>query len=155
MLEEFLCKWRCLQSCEYLVDGVRASQASPNGQKKFSEMTFSSGFYNVWTHHFDSAVSQALRHAVHNLCQDFKPRTPDGWVDAGFPLPPECFAHDMVLDRQHPIIPSYRQWSYDSSGTAFSGDAATSSSGVVPSHSPKNETSLKAAVQKPFVTESS
>jgi len=147
MLEEFLCKWRCLQSCEYLVDGVRASEASPNAQKQFSEMAFSGGFYNVWTQYLDSAVSQALRNAVDNLYQDFKTRTPEGWVDAGFPVPPGCFAHGRVLNRQHPILPSYRQRSYDSSGTAFSWDTAISSSGVVPSHSPENETSLKAAVR--------
>ncbi len=132
---------------KYIVDGVRASEASPNAQKQFSEMAFSGGFYNVWTQYLDSAVSQALRNAVDNLYQDFKTRTPEGWVDAGFPVPPGCFAHGRVLNRQHPILPSYRQRSYDSSGTAFSWDTAISSSGVVPSHSPENETSLKAAVR--------
>jgi hypothetical protein len=53
------------------------------------------------------------------------------------------------------VVPSHRQWSYNSSGTAFSGHAATSSFGVVLSHSPENESSLKTVDQGPSVTESS
>jgi hypothetical protein len=71
-------------------------------------------------------------------------------VDAGFPLLPGCFAPGSIPDRRRPIAPTYRQWSYDSSGTAFSGDAATSSSSrVMLAHSPENESSLKTVVQGP------
>jgi hypothetical protein len=136
---------------KYLVEGVRASEASPNAQKQFSEMTFLSGVYDPWMHHLDPAASQALRRAVDSLRQDIQPRMTEDWVDAGFPLPPGCFAPGIVPDRRRPIVPPCRQWSHGSSGTAFSGDAATtsSSSGVVVSHSPENEpeSSLKTVVQ--------
>lgn len=132
---------------KYLVESVRASEASPNAQKQFSEMVFSSGFYDLWTRYLDPVTSQALRQAVDTLRQNIESRTPEGWVDAGFPLLPG-FTPGMP-DQRHPI-PSYRrQWSYDSSGTAFSGDAATSSSGVALHRSPENEFPHKTAVQGP------
>ncbi|KAF8490159.1 hypothetical protein F5888DRAFT_1136181 [Russula emetica] len=143
---------------KYLVEGVGASEASLNAQKQFSEMIFLSGIYDLWTRCLDPATSQALHRAVDSIRQDVEPRVTDGWVDAGFPLPPGCFPPGIIPDRRRPIVPSsYRQWSYDSSGTAFSGDVATSSSssGVVVSHLPENESSLKTIVQRPIVTKSS
>jgi hypothetical protein len=135
---------------KYLVEGVRASEASLNTRKEFSEMIFLSGIYDLWTHYLDPATTQALRRAVDSLRQDIEPRMTEDWVDAGFPLPQGCFAPGIIPDRRRPIVPTYRQWSHDSSGTAFSGDAATSSSsGVMVSHSPENESSLKTSVQGP------
>ena len=134
---------------KYLVEDVRASEASLNMQKQFSEMIFSSGIYDLWSHYLDHATSQALHRAVDSLRQDIEPRTTEDWVDAGFPLPPGCFAPGIIPNRRRPIVPTYRQWSYDSSGTAFSGNAGTSSSSAVMlSHSPENET-LKTVVQGP------
>ena len=133
---------------KYLVEGVRASEASPITQKQFSEMIFLSGFYDLWMQYLDPATSQALRRALDSLRQDIQPRMTEDWVDAGFPLPPGCFAPGIVPDRRRPTVTPYRQWSYGSSGTAFSGDAvSSSSSGVVVSHSPEHESSLKTAVQ--------
>lgn len=135
---------------KYLVEDVRASEASLNTQKQFSEIIFLSGIYDLWTHYLDPATSQALHRAVDSLRQDIEPRTTEDWVDAGFPLPPGCFAPGIIPDRRRSIVPTYRQWSFGSSGTAFSGDAATSSSSAVMlSHSPENETSLKTVVQGP------
>jgi hypothetical protein len=134
---------------KYVVEGVRASEASLNTQKQFSEMIFLTGIYDLWTHYLDPATSQALRRAVDSLRQDIEPRMTEDWVDAGLPLPPGCFAPGIIPDRRRPIVPTYRQWSYGSSGTAFSGDAATSSSGVVLTHSPENKSSLKTVVQGP------
>ncbi len=134
---------------KYLVEGVRASEASPDTQKRFSEMTFSNGMYDLWTAYLDTATSQALRHAVGSLRQDIGSRMPDGWVDAGFPLPPGSFAYGIMPNPPRSIAHTNWQWSYDSSGTAFSGDAATSSSGVVVSHSPERESSPKTVIQDP------
>ena len=136
---------------KYLVESVRASEASPDAQKQFSEMILLSGFYDLWTRYLDPAISQALRQAVDSLRQDTEPRTPEGWVDAEIPLLPG-FTSGMP-DQRLPIVPSYRwQWSYDSSGTAFSGDAATSSSGVALHRSPENESPHKTTVQGPSST---
>jgi hypothetical protein len=91
---------------------------------------------------------QVLRQAVDSLFQDIEPRMTEDWVDAGSPPPPGCFVPGIIPNRCRPIVPWYRQWS---SGMAFLGDSATSSSGVVlpVSHSPKNESSLKTVVQGP------
>ena len=132
---------------KYLVEGVRASEASPSAQKQFSEMIFSSGFYDLWTHYLDPATSQALRQAVGSLRQDIEPRTPEDWVDAGIPLLPGFTPG--IPDQHRPIVPYGRQWSNDSSGTAFSGDAASSSSGVVLDRSLENESPHKTTVQGP------
>jgi hypothetical protein len=53
---------------KYLVDGVRASEASPNAQKKFAEMSFSIGFYDIWMHCLDC------------------PRVPGAALCCGYPL---------------------------------------------------------------------
>ena len=134
---------------KYLVEDLCASEASLNTQKQFSEMVFLSGFYDLWMTYLDPATSQALRRAVDGLRQDIEPRMTEDWVDAGFPLPPGCFLPGVIPNRRRPIIPPYSQWSYDSSGTAFSGDAATSSSRVLLPHSPENESSPKTVVQGP------
>jgi len=133
---------------KYLVEDVRAGEASLKAQKKFSEMVFWSGIYDLWMPYLDPAASEALRRAVGSLRQDIEPQTPEGWADAGFPLSPGCFAPGMIPNSRRPIA-SHRQWSYESSGTAFSGDAATSSSGVVLSRSPENESPPKTVVQDP------
>ena len=135
---------------KYLVEDIRASEASINTQKQFSEMVFSNGNYELWTHYLEPATSQALRRAVDSLRQDFEPRMAEDWVDAGFPVPPGCFMPGIAPYQHRPIVPSCRQWS-GSSGTAFSGDAAnsTSSSGIMVPHSPENESSHKTDVQGP------
>jgi hypothetical protein len=130
---------------KYLVEGVRASEASLNTQKRFSGMIFLSGIYDLRMSYLDPATSQALRRVVDGLRQDIESRMTEDWVDAVFP-PSGMFCERLVPgiipDRRRPIVTSYST-GYDSSGTAFSGDAATSSSGVVLSHSPKNASSLK------------
>jgi hypothetical protein len=139
------------KTVKYLVEGVRASEASLNTQKQFSETIFLSGFYDLWTHYLDPATSEALRRAVDSLRarQDIEPRMTEDWVDAGFPLPPGCFAPGVIPNRRRSIVPTYRQWSDDSSGTAFSGYATTSSSRVVLSRSPENESLPKTVAQGP------
>jgi hypothetical protein len=134
---------------KYLLEDVRVSEASLNTQKKFTETVFLSGVYDLWTPYLDPATSQALHRAVDSLRQDIEPRMTDDWVDAKFPPPPGWFAPGPISNRRRPFVPSYRQWSYDSSGTAFSGGAATPSSGAGLPHSPENESPPKTVVQGP------
>jgi hypothetical protein len=94
---------------KYLVKGFRACEASLNTEKQFSEMIFLSGIYDLWTHYLDPATSQALRRALDSLRRDIEPRVTEDWVDAGFSLPPGCFAPGSIPDRRRPIVPTYRQ----------------------------------------------
>lgn len=135
---------------KHLVEGVRAGETTPNTQKQFSGV-FSTGTFDLWRHYLNPDTFQALRHAVDILDQDPAARMPEGWVDAANHLPgnQERRAHSIIPDRRHPITTSYSRWSYESSGTACSADASTSSSGNVLYHSPKNASSLKTVVEVP------
>ena len=115
---------------KYLAEDVRASEASLTTQKQFSERIFSSGTYELWTHYLEPATSQALGRAVDSLRKDIEPQMTDDRLNAGFTVPPACIFPGIVPDGRRPIVPSYSRWSYDSSGTAFSGGAATPSSEV-------------------------
>ena len=134
---------------KHLVEGLGAGEASPSAQKRFSGI-FSIGAYELWRHHLSPDTYQTLHKAVDVLRQDLAPRMPDGWVDAGFPGPQERLLCEVMApqNHRHPIGASYNRWSYDSSGTAFSGGTTTpSSSGNAPLHSHKNESSLKTVVE--------
>ena len=134
---------------EYLLEDVRASEASLDTQKQFSEMVFLSGFYDLWMPYLHPATSQALDRAVDSLRQDIVPQMMEDWV-AKFPPPPGWVVPSGVASsRPRPIAPSCRQWSNDSSGTAFSGDAAPSSPDAVLPNSPEDESSQKTVVQGP------
>ena len=135
---------------KYLVEDVRADEASLATQKQFSDMIFSSGIYELWTQCLEPATSQALGRAVGSLRKDIEPQMTGDWLDAGFTVP--CILPGIFPDGPRPMVPSYRQWSYDSSGTAFSGGAATPSSEVVRTHSPEDESSHKTVVRGPSST---
>ena len=139
---------------KHLVDGLRAGEASPSAQKRFSEI-FSTGAYDLWKQYLSPDAYQALHEAVDILRQDLAPRMPDGWVDADFPGPQERLLCEVMVpqNQRRPIGASYNRWSYDSSGTAFSGGTATpSSSGNAPPQSHKNESSLKTVVEAPSLS---
>jgi hypothetical protein len=134
---------------KHLVEGVRAGEATPNAQKQFSEMV-STGIYDLWKHYLSPATFQALRDAVGVLHQDLEPRVPEGWVDADFPGPQEHRAYGIIPNRRPSMIgAAYNRWSDDSSRTACSVGAATSSSGNLLYHLPKNDSSLKTVVEAP------
>ena len=113
---------------------------------QISAMIFFSTIYDLWTRTPYGAPNplhlgrQPLHRAVDSLRQGVDPPNPENWVTMGVYLVPsasEMFCHSM----RGPIVPSHRQSSHDSSGMAFSGNAATSSSGGVLSRSPENESS--------------
>jgi hypothetical protein len=133
---------------KHLVEGVRAGEATPNAQKEFSEV-FSTGNYDLWRRYLSPDAFQALDRALDIPHQDLAARMPEGWVDADLPGTRERNAHGINLDRRHLVGPSYSRWSYESSGTACSGDEATSSSGNILYHSLKNASSLKTVVEAP------
>lgn len=134
---------------KHLVEGVHAGKATPNAQKQFSEMD-SIGVYDLWKQYLSPATFQALHDAVDILHQDLEePRMPEGWVDADFPGPQEHRAYSIMPDRRPSMGAAYNRWSDDSSRTACSAVAATSSSGNVPFHLPKNDSPLKTVVEAP------
>ena len=136
---------------KHLVDGLRAGEASPNAQKRFSEI-FSNGTYDLWRQYLGPAAFQALHGAVDALRQDLAPRMPDDWVDGGFPGPQERLVSEVMVPQNQrcPVGASYNRWSHDSSVTAFSGGTTTPSScGNVPIHPHKSECPLKTVVESP------
>jgi hypothetical protein len=134
---------------KHLVEGVRAGEVTPNAQKQFSEMV-STDIYDLWKRNLSPATFQALREAVDILHQDLEePRVPEGWVDADFPGPQEHRAYGIIPGRRPSVGAAYNRWSDDSSRTACSMVAATSSSGNMLHHLPKNDSPLKTVVEAP------
>jgi Family of unknown function (DUF6535) len=135
----------------HLADGVRAGEASVDTQTLLTSKNFAPGTYERWRRYLDPAASRAVRLTAASLHQELA-----AWI----PVDLKPAVHVPVLQEQRgdSVLPesdrqtaaSPRQQSYDSSRTAFSGDAA-SASGIVPCRSSPNDSSLGTVIEVPLL----